>query len=95
MHPSHRKVPSYCHHKASGQAVVRINSKDIYLGLYGTPASKEKYHRVIAEWLAASQHTNAPQNARFESNFGLVKACLLRADEVTKVVVKTDWKEAA
>ena len=36
------------------------------------------------QWLAASQHTNAPQNARFESNLGLVKACLLRADEVTK-----------
>jgi integrase len=55
MHPAHRKVPSYCYHKASGQAVVRINSKDIYLGVYGSPASKEKYQRVIAEWLAASQ----------------------------------------
>ena len=44
-----RKIPSCCRHKASGQAVVRINGKDEYLGRYGTPESYEKYHRLIAE----------------------------------------------
>jgi len=44
-----RKIPSYCRHKASGQAVVRIDYKDEYLGPYGTPESYEKYHRLIAE----------------------------------------------
>ena len=44
-----RKLPSYCHHKASGQAVVRIDGKDRYLGPYGSPASYEKYHRLISE----------------------------------------------
>jgi hypothetical protein len=43
------KIPSYCRHKASGQAVVRINGKDVYLGRYGTPESYENYHRLIAE----------------------------------------------
>ena len=44
-----RKIPAYCRHKASGQAVVRIDFKDEYLGRYGTPESYEKYYRLIAE----------------------------------------------
>jgi integrase len=44
-----RKIPSYTRHKASGQAVVRINNQDFYLGGYGTPVSYEKYHRLVAE----------------------------------------------
>lgn len=43
------KIPSYCHHKASGQAVVRIDGKDEYLGPYGTVESYEKYNRLITE----------------------------------------------
>ncbi|WP_417847301.1 hypothetical protein [Thalassoglobus sp.] len=37
--PRKPKVPSYCLHKASGQAVVRINGRDHYLGLYGTDSA--------------------------------------------------------
>jgi integrase len=44
------KVPSYCHHRASGRAVVRIDGKDLYLGAYGSPESHEEYERLIAEW---------------------------------------------
>ena len=43
------KIPADCRHKASGQAVVRIDFKDEYLGRYGTPESYEKYYRLIAE----------------------------------------------
>ena len=46
------KVPSYCLHKASGQAVVRIDSSDYYLGRYGSPESHAEYERLIAEWRA-------------------------------------------
>ena len=46
------KVPSYCRHKASGRAVVRIDGRDHYLGEYGSPASHEEYERCIAEWRA-------------------------------------------
>lgn len=48
-----RGVPSYCHHKASGQAVVRIAGDDIYLGVFDTPESHEKYRRVVAEHLTS------------------------------------------
>src|SRR5689334_20314736 len=57
------RTPSYCRHKASGQAVVRINGKDHYLGQYGTAASRAEYDRIIAEWLAAGRNAPAPTAA--------------------------------
>ena len=32
-----QRTPSYCLHRASGQAVVRIDGKDHYLEKYDTP----------------------------------------------------------
>jgi integrase len=55
-----RKLPSLCYHKASGQAVVTLGGRDIYLGLWGSPASRVEYERVIGEWLVSRQ---APQKA--------------------------------
>ncbi len=55
--PRPSKVPNYTHHKASGQAVVRIQGKDHYLGLYGSDASHEAYQRLIAQWRAGSKHS--------------------------------------
>ncbi len=45
-------VPKYRKHRASGQAVVTLNGRDIYLGPHGTKASKLEYDRLIGEWLA-------------------------------------------
>lgn len=45
------RIPSYRLHKASGLAVVRLNGRDVYLGRHGTPESRERYERAIAEWL--------------------------------------------
>lgn len=46
------KVPSYRRHKPSGQAVVTLDGKDIYLGRWDTQASHDAYERVVGEWLA-------------------------------------------
>jgi len=46
------RVPSYRHHKATGRAVVTINGRDHYLGPYNSPESRERYQRLIAEYLA-------------------------------------------
>ena len=44
------KIPSYCKHKPTGQAMVYLNNgKAVYLGRHGTAASREKYQSVIAE----------------------------------------------
>lgn len=46
------RLPKYGKHKASGQAVVKLDGRDVYLGPWNTRASKLEYDRVIGEWLA-------------------------------------------
>ena len=43
-----RQLPGYLLHKASGQARVRIDGKDFYLGPYGSEASRVAYGNLIA-----------------------------------------------
>jgi site-specific recombinase XerD len=57
------RTPSYCLHKASGQAVVRIDGTDHYLGKYGTAESRAEYDRLIAEWLGNGRRLAAPTAA--------------------------------
>lgn len=45
------KLPSYRLHKATGQAVVALDGRDVYVGPHGTPESRENYERLIQEWL--------------------------------------------
>ena len=45
-------LPKYRKHRPSGQAVVTLNGKDIYLGPHGTKTSHVEYDRLIQEWLA-------------------------------------------
>ena len=42
--------PKYRHYKPKNLAVVRIDGKDHYLGPYGSPESRERYGRLVAEW---------------------------------------------
>ena len=44
--PKKRK-PSYLRHKPTGQARVRIDGRDHYLGAYGSPESYERYEDLI------------------------------------------------
>ncbi len=47
---SDRQFPKYALHRASGQARVRIDGKDHYLGEYGSPASKALYEHLKQDW---------------------------------------------
>ena len=49
------KPPKYRLHKGSGQAIVSINGRRIYLGVYGTPKSHELYEKAISEWRRSQQ----------------------------------------
>ena len=49
-----KRIPKYYHYKPKNLGVVRIQGRDIYLGKYDSPESWEKYHRLIAEHLAAN-----------------------------------------
>jgi integrase len=53
-------LPSYSLHKRSGQAVVRLAGRDVYLGPLGSPESRELYDRFVAEWLANHRRPPAP-----------------------------------
>jgi hypothetical protein len=46
-----KKEPSYCHHKATDQAYVRLGGKVFYLGKYNSVESQELYKRLKSEWL--------------------------------------------
>ena len=54
--PRTNRPPSYRLHKARNTAVVTIDGKNHYLGLYGSPESHEKYARLLAEWRLHSEH---------------------------------------
>jgi integrase len=46
------RTPKYRLHRPTGQAVVTLNGRDIYLGKHGTKQSKDAYRQKIAEWSA-------------------------------------------
>src|SRR5215470_14145133 len=54
------RQPSYCLHKATGQAYVTLNGKEYYLGLWGTPESKDAYDSLIAQCLAGGRSLPSP-----------------------------------
>ena len=56
--PAKRK-PSYTLHKSTGQARVRIDGKDHYLGTFGSHESRERYDELLAEWLTRQDLTGA------------------------------------
>lgn len=45
------RVPKYSHHKATGQAYVKLGGKFVYLGKYGSEESRRKYEETIGAWL--------------------------------------------
>ncbi len=48
-------VPSYRRHKQSGQAIVTLSGRDILLGKYASLESRDKYNRLVSEWIAAGR----------------------------------------
>jgi len=50
MSKSLRK-PSLLFHKSTGQARVRIDGRDHYLGKYGSPETQARYDLLVSDWL--------------------------------------------
>ncbi|QDV34672.1 site-specific integrase [Tautonia plasticadhaerens] len=55
------RIPSYGLHKPTGQTRVRIDGRDVYLGRFDSDESRERYRRVVAEWLSTG---TAPEPSR-------------------------------
>ncbi len=45
------RIPKYRHHKPSNRAIIELKGRQFPLGKYNSPESKEKYERVLAEYL--------------------------------------------
>lgn len=42
-------------HSGSGQARIKLGGRHLYLGVFGSLASHERYNQLLAQWLAAQQ----------------------------------------
>jgi integrase len=56
------RIPKMSHHKASGQAVVRLNGKDYYLGPWNTRIAQVEYDRRVSEWLVLGRQPSSGPN---------------------------------
>ena len=66
--PRTARPPSYRFHKARNCAVVTLDGKNSYLGAYGSPESKEKYARLIAEAQASPPQAPSPSDPAGQSD---------------------------
>ena len=86
-----RKVPSYRLHKSDGRAIVTINGRDCLLGKYGTPESREKYDRLITQWLASDQQSPTKP----KPDITIVELIALFLTEAQKIYRQSDGKPSA
>lgn len=54
------RVPRYLRHKRKYARVI-LNGREIHLGAYGSPESKEAYERILAQWLNDGRKTPNPR----------------------------------
>lgn len=87
------RIPSYRFHKASGQAVVVLNGRSFYLGVFGTPESKAEYQRLIGEWLANQRRPLPVVNATDVGSPGSESFPVTRDLTVTELCVAY-WQHA-
>ena len=74
--PRRRGVPSYRLHRPSGQAVVTLSGKDLYLGRHGAEESRAEYDRLVMEWLSNGRRAEPePAAPTFTVNELLLVAC--------------------
>jgi integrase len=63
--PRKSQIPPYRLHRGSGQAVVHVNGGDVYLGVHGSPESKEKYQDIIRKLRADHAKAEMEHVVRF------------------------------
>jgi integrase len=49
-----KRTPKYALHKPSGQARVRIDGKNHYLGIHNSPESQDRYENLVSKWFAGT-----------------------------------------
>ncbi len=68
--PRPPRTPAYRARSGSGQAIVTLTDsatkrrRDYWLGAFGSPGSRELYHRLIAAWEAGGRRLPDPDEFR-------------------------------
>jgi hypothetical protein len=57
--------PTYRLHRGSGQAVVRIDGRDQYLGVHGSTERKERYREITKRYTADRSKAGLERSVRF------------------------------
>ena len=57
--PRRRGLPPYRFHKHTGQALVHVQGRDVYLGPHGSEESKRKYEEIVRKILANQASADA------------------------------------
>ena len=87
-----KRAPKYALHKPSGQARVRIDGKNHYLGVYDSPESHERYEQLVARWLGGT--LNADRESLSIARLGILyidhcRACYVKEGKQTSEVLAT------
>jgi integrase len=86
-----KQPPAYKLHKASGQARVRIEGKDVYLGPFGSRESKARYAALVAEWCNPAGKPSLP-TVRSRGSGLTVSEALLAFREHVESTYRKDGK---
>ena len=81
------RVPKYCHFKPRGLAYARIRGRVHYLGKFGSPESREKYRRLLAEMDATLAAVDGP-SAKAGHAMTVVELCAAYLDFAERYYVK-------
>jgi len=82
-----QRVPKLCrHHK--GQAFVKLEGRQHWLGPYGSDHAREAYDRLIAEWLANDRQL-PPRRSQVD------ESALITVRQVIAEYWRTDWSQSA
>ncbi|MEL6497598.1 MAG: tyrosine-type recombinase/integrase [Planctomycetota bacterium] len=82
------RLPKFALHKASGQARVCLGGRDIYLGPYDLLATREKYDRLIAEYLAAGRNVDLMPSVSRRDRFCVIDLIAAFKDHAEAYYVK-------
>jgi integrase len=56
--------PTYCHDRTRGRAYCTIDGQKIDLGPFDTPASRDKFDRLVGEWIGQGRPRGLPTNVQ-------------------------------
>jgi hypothetical protein len=73
-------IPKLGRHKATEQAIVKIDGRVVYLGVHGSAATDAAYQAIVGEWLLRKAGKTAaiakPEGAVVGSSITITELCV-------------------